>query len=221
MVKDATRTTATTATTVIVADSHPLYLLGLTQVIRDDPALTLIASARTGPEALALIQEHRPQVAALDLDLRDLDARDIVRRVRTIDLPTRVLLFSEHHTGELVLQCLTAGATGFLSRHAEPDAVREAIVAVADGRSVLPSDVGPALADTLRQRGESDQQILSEREREILELLAQGESAGEIGIRLHIATPTVKTHVQNLYGKLGVNDRGAAVAVAIRRGLIQ
>ena len=143
----------------------------------------------------------------------------MVRRVRQAELDTRVLFVSEYHGGELVLQALTAGGAGYLSKSASAEEIRSSIVRIARGDAVLPSDVGTNLASALRERGDTGTHLTA-RELGVLELIAEGESASVIAHRLHLAVPTVKTHIQNLYAKLGVNDRGSAVAESMRRGLL-
>ncbi len=204
---------------VVVADDHPLFRSALTEVIEGSDKLRLIAIGSDGEEALRLIRTHRPDVAVLDMRMPGLDGREVVRRLRQVDLATRVLFVSEYHGGELVLQALTAGGAGYLSKSASAEEICSAIVNVARGDAVLPSDVGTDLALTLRERGDTGIKLTA-RELRVLELIADGGSASAIAERLHLAVPTVKTHIQNLYAKLGVNDRGAAVAEAMRRGLL-
>jgi two-component system nitrate/nitrite response regulator NarL len=206
-------------TTVIAADDHPLYLKAMLETLEADPALRVLAVAPDGRQALELIMKHEPQVAVLDLRMPELDGREVVRRLRRSESRTRVLFVSEYHGGELVLQALTAGAAGFLSKSASGEEICAAIRRIAGGESVLPADVGTSLASTLRERGATGTH-LSPRELTILELMADGGPAQIIADRLHLAVPTVKTHIQNLYAKLGVNDRGAAVAEGMRRGLL-
>lgn len=208
-----------TATTIVAADDHPLYLKAMRETLEADPSLRLIAVASDGKAALELILKHQPQVAVLDVRMPELDGREVVRRLRRSESETRVLFVSEYHAGELVLQALTAGAAGFLSKAASGEEIRKAIRRIASGESVLPADVGTGLASTLRERGAAGTH-LSPRELTILELMADGGTAQIIAERLHLAVPTVKTHIQNLYAKLGVNDRGAAVAEGMRRGLL-
>ena len=119
-----------------------------------------------------------------------------------------------------MLQALTAGGAGYLSKAATGEQICAAIATIAGGDAVLPSDIGTELASTLRERGETGTRLTG-RELDVLELIAEGASAGVIAERLTAAVPTVKTHIQNLYAKLGVNDRGAAVAEAMRRGLLR
>ena len=207
------------AITIVAADDHPLYLKAMRETLEADPSLCLVAVASDGKAALELILEHRPQVAVLDLRMPELDGREVVRRMRRSASETRALFVSEYHAGEVVLQALTAGAAGFLSKAASGEEIRNAIRRIASGESVLPADVGTGLASTLRERGAAGTH-LSPRELTILELMADGGTAQIIAERLHLAVPTVKTHIQNLYAKLGVNDRGAAVAEGMRRGLL-
>jgi two-component system, NarL family, nitrate/nitrite response regulator NarL len=204
---------------VVIADDHPLFRAALTETIAGSDKLEVVATASDGQEALEMIRDHSPDVAVLDMRMPRLDGREVVRRVRQAELPTRVLFVSEYHGGELVLQALTAGGAGYLSKSASAAEICDSIVRIAKGDAVLPSEIGTDLASTLRERGDTGTRLTA-RELGVLELIAEGESANIIAQRLHLAVPTVKTHIQNLYAKLGVNDRGAAVAEAMRRGLL-
>jgi two-component system nitrate/nitrite response regulator NarL len=204
---------------VVVADDHPLFLGALKRTIESCAALTLLAGASDGQEALDMVRRHQPDVVVLDMRMPKLDGREVMRRLREEESVARVLFISEYIGGELVLQALTAGAAGYLPKSSTPDEICDAIVKISRGESVLPSEIGTELAGTLRDRGQSGTHLTA-RELGVLELIAEGESANMIADRLHLAVPTVKSHIQNLYAKLGVNDRGAAVAEAMRRGLI-
>jgi two-component system nitrate/nitrite response regulator NarL len=204
---------------VVVADDHPLYLQALRQTIEQRDGLTLLATAMDGEEALEVVRGHKPDVAVLDMRMPKLDGREVMRRLRETEPDTRVLFISEYSGGELVLQALTAGAAGYLPKSASGDEICAAIARISRGESVLPAEVGNELAGTLRDRGSSGTHLTA-REINVLELIAEGEPANMIAERLHLAVPTVKSHIQNLYAKLGVNDRGAAVAEAMRRGLV-
>jgi two-component system nitrate/nitrite response regulator NarL len=204
---------------VVVADDHPLFLGALKRTVESCEGLALLADASDGLQALEMIRLHRPDVAVLDMRMPKLDGREVMRRLREEQPVTRVLFISEYHGGELVLQALTAGAAGYLPKSSSPEEICDAIVRISRGESVLPAEVGMELAGTLRDRGYSGSHLTA-RELGVLELIAEGESANMIADRLHLAVPTVKSHIQNLYAKLGVNDRGAAVAEAMRRGLI-
>jgi two-component system, NarL family, nitrate/nitrite response regulator NarL len=207
---------------VVAADDHPLWRAALTRALERQEGLEVTATAQDGQEALEAIREHQPDVAVLDVRMPLLDGLDVSRRVRGLDLGTRVLFLSEYSTGDLVLQALTAGGSGYLTKSAPIDEICAAIRTVHEGGSVLPDAVGTELAGVLRDRGDGGVGggHLTPREISVLELVSEGCSAREIGERLHLAVPTIKTHLANVYAKLGVNDRGAAVAEGIRRGLL-
>jgi two-component system nitrate/nitrite response regulator NarL len=205
---------------LIVAVPEPIFIQGADLAVRSEPDVVLIGATTDGLTAIELIAEHRPHVAVVDIDLPGRDGLDITRTLRERGIETRVLMLAERQFGEIALQALTAGASGFVSKALPAPKLIDAIRQVAAGQSVLPDDIGNALAKTLRQRGESGELALSAREREVLGAISRGESAAVIAARLGLALPTVKSHLQNLYGKLGVNDRGSAVATGIRRGLI-
>jgi two-component system, NarL family, nitrate/nitrite response regulator NarL len=206
-------------TTVVAADDHPLYRAALEEAISSSPQLQLIEVAADGEQALAAIRRHSPDVAVLDVRMPGLDGREVARRLRELEVSTRVLFISEYHDGALVLESLSAGGAGYLSKTATAEQICSAIAAVAMGECVLPAEVGNGLASAISEHSHSTVQ-LSERERTVLQLIAEGNTARSIAGLLHLAVPTVKTHTQNLYTKLGVNDRGAAVAEAMRRGLV-
>ena len=204
---------------IVAADDHPLWRAALTRALDRDSGLEVIATARDGQEALDAIRKHHPDIAVLDIRMPIFDGLDVGRRVRGLDLGTRILFLSEYSTGDLVLQALTAGGSGYLTKSAPIEEICAAIRTIHQGGSVLPDNVGTELAGVLRDRGDGAAH-LTPREVSVLELVAEGCSAREIGERLHLAVPTIKTHLANVYAKLGVNDRGSAVAEGIRRGIL-
>jgi two-component system nitrate/nitrite response regulator NarL len=205
---------------VVVADDHPLYREALREAIEANRGLQLLAVAGDGEQALETIMRLEPDVALLDMRMPGLHGKDVAYRLRQREVSTRVLFISEYHAGDLVLQAFTAGGVGYLAKTATIEEIYTAIELVATGEAVLPSDVGGDLASALSMPGTSAAR-LSAREQCVLELLADGDTATAIAERLHLAVPTVKTHIQNLYAKLGVGNRGAAVAEAMRRGLVE
>jgi two-component system, NarL family, nitrate/nitrite response regulator NarL len=207
-------------TTVVAADDHPLYRAALENAISSSPQLKLLEVAADGEQALEAIRRHSPDVAALDVRMPGLDGQEVAREVRELHLGTRVLFISEYHDGELVLESLSAGGAGYLCKTATAEEICSAIAAIADGECVLPAEVGNGLASAISEHQRATVR-LSERERTVLQLIAEGNTARNIAGLLHLAVPTVKTHIQNLYAKLGGSDRGAAVAEAMRRGLVE
>lgn len=213
--------TSPVRTRVLIADDHPLFRDGLARRIKERPELELVAEAADGPAALAEIRVTRPDVAVLDIKMPGLDGIRIASAVAREDLATRVLILSAYVESAVVFKALAAGARAFLSKDSDRREVCEAIIAVARGEVVLPPNVHAGLVDQIRSRGGDDTASLTAREREILVLIADGASAPQIGRALHLSTGTVKSHLKNLYEKLGVSDRAAAVAEAMRRGILE
>ena len=205
--------------TVVVADDHPLFRGAIVALVGQEASLTLTAVAIDGGEALEAILEHQPDVAILDMRMPVLSGSEVSARIAQSDCPTRVLLLSEYHDGETVTEALEAGAAGYLSKAATAAEIIQAILRVAQGEAVLDAKLGDEVAAAIRARGGA-RAHLSPRERDVLRHIASGHGSREIALDMHLAVPTVKTHLAHLYQKLGVNDRASAVAEAMRQGLL-
>jgi two-component system nitrate/nitrite response regulator NarL len=136
-------------------------------------------------------------------------------------LPTRVVFLSAHVDSEVVYRAVALGAAAYLSKEADRAAIFDAVVAVARGQTVLSPEIQSGLAEQIQRREAAPCPVLSPREQDVLQLIAAGGSAPEIARQLHLSPSTVKTHMQSLYEKLGVSDRAAAVAAAMRNGLLE
>jgi two-component system nitrate/nitrite response regulator NarL len=207
--------------TVVVADDHPLYREGLVRALLASGQIEIVAEAEDGRSALERIREHLPDVALLDYKLPDLDGVAITHAVVREQLATRVLLFSAFTDSGVVYRALETGAAGFVSKEARREQIADAVLACARGENVVPADIASGLVSEIRLRKQHDAPALTPREQEILHLIASGKSLPQIAQELYLGLTTVKTHVQHLYEKLGVSDRAAAVASAMRRGLIE
>jgi two-component system nitrate/nitrite response regulator NarL len=207
--------------TVVVADDHPLYREGVVRALLASGQVDVVAEAEDGRSALAEIKEHRPDVALLDYRLPELDGVAVTNAVVREQLPTRVLIVSAFTDSGVVYKALETGATGFVSKEARREQIADAVLACARGENVVPPDVAAGLVSEIRLRRQSDTPALTPREQEILHLIAAGKSLPEIAKELYLGLTTVKTHVQHLYEKLEVSDRAAAVATAMRRGLLE
>ena len=213
--------TAQARTRVLVADDHPLYREGVIRAIRERPDLELVAECDDGREALDRIKELRPDVAVLDVKMPGLDGTGVLNAVEREQLPTRVAFLSAYLDGAVVYSAVSGGAAAYLSKEADRAEICDAIAAVARGETILASEAQAGIAREVRVRRGDERPILTSREREILELTSNGRSAPQIAGELYLSTATVKTHLQHLYEKLGVSDRAAAVAEAMRRGLLE
>ena len=206
---------------VLIAEEHPLYREGVVRAVKERPELELVAEAADGRQALALIKELAPDVAVLDVKMPELDGLQVANAVGRDGLATRVLMLSAFIDRQIVFQAVAAGAAGYLSKDADRREITDAILAVHRGGTVLAPEVQAGVAAEVRARWRRDAPSLSDRERQVLELIAEGLSAPEIGRRLYLSPATVKSHLQSLYDKLGVSDRAAAVAEAMRSGLLE
>src|SRR4030095_7601846 len=207
--------------TVVVADDHPLYREGVVRALLASGQIEILPEAGNGREALAAIQEHKPEVALLDYKLPELDGVAVTHAIAREQLPTRVLLVSAFTDSGVVYKALETGAAGFVSKESRREQIADAVLACARGENVVPPEVAAGLVSEIRLRKQSDAPALTPREQEILHLIAAGKSLPQIAEQLFLGLTTVKTHVQHLYEKLGVSDRAAAVATAMRRGLIE
>jgi two-component system, NarL family, nitrate/nitrite response regulator NarL len=208
--------------TVVVADDHPLFREGIERAVRGRPDLELLGAAADGRQALVRIRELLPHVAVLDLRLPGLDGLQVLNALSRDGVPTRVLFLSAWGDAELVYQAVQRGAAGYFRKEADRDAILDAIAAVAGGGTAIEPELQAGVFEQVRLRGTDEERpILTAREREILALMAEGMSGPQIAERLIVALPTVKTHQARLYEKLGVSERAAAVAEAMRRGLLE
>jgi two-component system nitrate/nitrite response regulator NarL len=206
-------------TRVLVADDHPVYLDGLAAAIERADDLELVATCRNGQEALERLRSDPPDVAVLDLRMPRLGAEAILIELAGA-LPCPVLVLSVTVAGDDVHECISLGAAGYIAKDADRGEICDAIRSVAAGRTVLSADAATGMASSLQHRRAVQHGLLTDREGEVLGLLATGASAPDIASQLHLSAATVKTHLHNLYAKFGVSDRAAAVAEGMRRGLI-
>jgi two-component system, NarL family, nitrate/nitrite response regulator NarL len=211
----------TKAIRVLTGDAHPLFRDAVARTIRQRTAFELVGEVADGRAALEAIVALRPDVAVLDVPLPTLDGDRVLRAVTRDGLPTRILFLSNRLSPDRAYRAIEDGAAGLLTKHASADQLCEAIGAAARGETVLAREVVDGLAHEIRLRAAGGRIRLTERERAILRLIADGRSLPAIARDLHLALTTVKTHVAHLYEKLGVSERAAAVAVAMRRELLE
>lgn len=209
------------AVTVVVGDDHPMYRAGVVGALKESGRIRVVAEVGDGRTALEAIREHRPAVALLDYRMPELDGLAVVAAVIRDEVPTHVLLLSATEDPATVYEALAAGAAGYMTKESDRDEIVAAVLKCARGEGYVPTGIASGLAVEVRQRARGEATLLSPREGEIIVLIADGLSVPDIAARLHLAPTTVRTHVQNLYAKLGVSDRAAAVAEAMRRRLVE
>jgi two-component system nitrate/nitrite response regulator NarL len=205
---------------VLIADDHPLYRTGLVDTVKRRPELELVGQAENGAAALEEIRSLTPDVCVLDVKMPGLDGVEVLRAVEREGLEVRVVFVSAYYDSDVVYGALGCGASGYLSKDSTGDEICDALVAASRGRTTLGTDVQAAVAREIRRRSGDQVRLLTPREDEILRLTADGRSAPDIARQLHLGATTVKTHLQRVYEKLGVSDRAAAVAEAMRRDIL-
>jgi two-component system response regulator DesR len=213
--KPATDHPARSATTCVVADDHPPIIDCLSRFL-SAAGFSVIATAADGEAALAAVEAHRPVVCVADVRMPRLDGLALARRAATVAPETATLLYSGVADRGLVSDALDAGARGFALKDAPLEDLGRAIDIVAAGNLY----VDPVLAAALATRRGSERKALSERERQVLRLLAEGGSYAEIGGSLFLSPDTVRSHAQRAMQKLGARTRTQAVAVALREAVI-
>jgi len=206
---------------VVVGDDHPMFREGVVRALVTSGEVDVVAEADDGTTALELIKSHQPDVALLDYRMPGMDGAQVAAAVRRDELSTRVLLVSAHDESAIVYHALAEGAAGFLPKESSRTEIVNAVLNCAKGRDVISPELAAGLAGEIRRRAEPAAPALSSRELEVLKLIANGLTIPAIASRLFLAPSTVKTHVQRLYEKLGVGDRAAAVAEAMRRRLLE
>jgi two-component system nitrate/nitrite response regulator NarL len=205
---------------VVIADDHPIFREGLAHEIRSRQSFQLLGEAADGRQALRLVRELHPHVVVLDLRMPGIAGALVIEAVAQLGARTRSLVLSAFDDRAGIFDAIAAGASGYVLKDADRDVICHAIERVARGEMVLPPGLQHRLLQEVRTRNARQAWQLTKREREILELVAQGHSTPEIGRRLYIEPSTVKTHLERVADKLGVRGRTATVAEALRRGLV-
>lgn len=200
---------------VLVVDDHELARAGLRGVLEDEGDIEVVAEGRDGVEALALYQQHRPDVVLMDVRMPHYDGIQATASICREDPRARVLVISSYDTEEEVFRVNEAGARGYLLKEARAKEVIEAIRAVAGGGRYLPPVIAARLA------GRKEAPVLNARERQVLQLVQRGLSNPEIGAELALSMGTIRMYVSQILDKLGAANRTEAVSIAIARGLIR
>ena len=210
---------------VVVADDEALFRGGLGLILDAQPDLTVVAEACDGAEAVDAVRTHRPDVVLIDLQMPIVDGITATRSITAMDVPTRVLVVTTFGRDELVYAALRAGASGYLLKTVPPRQLVDAVRAVAAGDALLAPSLTRRLIEEWVQRPRPDANdrrlsTMTGREREVLVLLAHGQSNSEIADSLHLSESTVKTHVARVLAKTGSRDRVHAVVLAYETGLV-
>ena len=200
---------------ILSVDDHPLLREGIAMLIENQPDMDLVAQAATGREAIELFRKHKPDVTLMDLRLPDISGIDALIAIRAENPDACVVMLTTFEGDVEIQRALEAGARGYLLKTTPAKELVEVIRQTYAGKKRIPAEVAAHLAEHL---GEEE---LTPREVEVLKHLAEGNRNKDIGERLFISEETVKVHIKHIMEKLGANDRTQAVAIAVRRGIIQ
>ena len=210
---------------VLLADDHGIVRKGLRFVLESEPDMTVVAEASNGREAVRLCEQYQPEIAIVDIAMPQLNGIDAVSQIRKASPSTQAMVLSMHSDETYILRALSAGAKGYILKDAVEDEILPAVRSVLKGKSYF----SPAIAKTLledyvrylRQRGlEDSYDLLTDREKEILQLLAEGRSNKEVANLLNLSVTTVETHRTNMMQKLGLHSAAEIVLYAVRKRII-
>ena len=200
---------------ILSVDDHPLLREGIAMLIENQPDMVLVAQAATGREAIEQFRQHRPDVTLMDLRLPDISGIDALSAIRSESPHACVVMLTTFEGDVEIQRALEAGARGYLLKTAPAKELVEVIRQTHAGKKRIPAEVAAQLVEHMGD------EALTPREVEVLKYLAEGNRNKDIGERLFISEETVKVHIKHIMEKLGANDRTQAVAIAVRRGIIQ
>lgn len=208
---------------LLIVDDHPVVRDGLTAMLKRQRDFSIVGEAKDGREAVQRASELRPDVILMDLRMPELDGVGAMREIQENDPEARFIVLTTYDSEEAIFDAINAGAKGYLLKDASRDELFRAVRAVHHGESLIQPSVTGRILDRLAQLSRQGPKVdvLSERELEVLKYMAKGSGNKEIASALSVTENTVKTHVANIFQKLGVNNRTEAVTQALQRDIIE
>lgn len=211
---------------ILVVDDQPLLRAGFSMILKSEPDLHLVGEAPNGKEAVAQCKNHRPDVVLMDIRMPEMDGLEATRQILQLPDPPAVIILTTFDLDEYVFDALKAGASGFMLKDAPAEDLISAIRIVADGQALLAPSVTKRIIDqfaelkSLPARETTGLDDLTDRESEVLQLMARGMSNSEIATELSLGETTIKTHVSRILSKLNARDRVQAVITAYEAGIV-
>ncbi|MBE9033140.1 response regulator transcription factor [filamentous cyanobacterium LEGE 11480] len=200
---------------ILVVEDHSLIRQGIVAMLQLQNDFTVVAEAEDGQAAIEQYQTHQPDITLMDLRMPRLEGVDAISQIRARDADAKILILTTYDTDEEIYRGLQAGARGYLLKDTDFDGLVTAVHTVYAGKRYLPQNVAAKLLEQM------DREELTDREREVLNLILSGSNTATMATALHISEGTVKFHINNIFQKFGVNDRTQAVIEALRRGIIR
>lgn len=212
-----------TAIRVVIADDHSIVRQGLRKYLDGAGGIEVVGEGSTGAEAVTLVEQHRPDIAVLDIQMPEMDGIQAASEIHERFPEVGIVMLSAFDDRRYIAEAIRSGARGYVLKVREAERLVQTIRLVAEGNLIIDPQLVVAVAEELaesRARGQSTE-ALTDRELEVLQLLGFGHTNRDIGAKLYISPDTVKTHLEHIYQKLGTSDRTAAVAEGLRRRLIE
>ena len=210
-------------TTIVLADDHELVRESVASLLQEVPGFKIVSQCRDGRQLVAAVDRLQPDVAVVDISMSELNGIDAAQQIRRVSPKTRVIALSIHTEEEYIRDMLGAGASGYVVKSGAAKDLVEAIMYGSKGKVYVSkeiSDTAAKIQNTAISKGQARGQELTQREREILQLIGEGYSSGEIARKLHIGEATIKTHRNNMMDKIGVRDVAGLTRHAIRLKLV-
>lgn len=199
---------------VLVVDDHPIVRNGLVLMVQYKTGMEIVAEAANGLEAVELFRQYQPDITLMDLQMPEMSGVAAIATIRQEYPDAQIIVLSTYDSDEEIYQGLQAGAKGYILKNASVDEIVRAIHIVHSGKKYIPPEVGEKLAERISRPQ------LTEREQQVLELIAQGKSNSEIAAVLHLSESAIKYHANHVFSKLGVSDRTQAALFAVKRGMV-
>lgn len=208
---------------ILIADDHPVVREGLTTMIKREPGFKVVGEAANGVEALSKAKELKPDVVLMDLRMPEMDGVEAIRQISLAEPNIKFIILTTYSDDEYIFKGIEVGARAYLLKDAPRAELFKAIRAVYRGESLIQPVIASKVLDRFAELSRQSQapEVLSEREIEVLKLMAKGDANKEIAAQLHITDSTVKTHISSIFQKLNAKDRTEAVMIAIRLGIIK
>jgi DNA-binding NarL/FixJ family response regulator len=205
---------------VLIADDHPIVCKGIRNILDPAPGIKVSGEAHSGAETLQMIADLKPDVLLLDMELPDMNGVEVIRQIADSGTSLRVLGLSSYDDSQYISELLASGAAGYLIKDEVPESIVEAVRGVARGETGWLSRKAATRLGELLQREKEGNLDLTSRELDVLRLVSQGKTNGEIGYELSISEKTVEKHLATIYRKLGVVSRVEAAVIAVRENLV-
>jgi DNA-binding NarL/FixJ family response regulator len=209
---------------LLLVDDHPIIRSGLRMLFQAEPSLTIVGEADSGAAAIAMVEQLHPDVVIMDVAMPGMNGIEATRRIKAASPETAVLALTMHEDEQYFFEMLNAGASGYIPKRAAPDDLVSAIKVVAEGNVFLYASLARFLIRDMADRAEAEPEtgadVLTAREREVLTLIADGDTNREIADTLVISVKTVERHRENIMAKLDIHNRVELVRYAIKKGMI-